>query len=84
MDLEYAQVSDNYSPKEIIARVGSTVTWINDDTSPHTITSDRAGLFDSSILSAGHKWMHTFVKIGDYEYHCTLHPWMKGNVKVIS
>ena len=75
---------DNYSPKEIIARVGSTITWINDDTLPHTITSDRAGLFDSSILSAGHKWMHTFVKIGDYEYHCTLHPWMKGSVKVIS
>jgi FtsP/CotA-like multicopper oxidase with cupredoxin domain len=65
---------DNYSPKEITAHVGSTITWINDDTLPHTITSDKAGLFDSSIVSAGQKWAHPFVKIGDYEYHCTLRP----------
>jgi nitrite reductase (NO-forming) len=73
---------DNYSPKQITTKVGSTITWTNEDNLPHTITSDKTGLFDSSIVSANQQWKHTFDKIGIYEYHCTLHPWMEGNIIV--
>jgi len=61
----------------------SEVTWINEDIMPHTVTSDKAGIFDSSIISAHQQWKDTFNTIGSYAYHCTLHPWMEGKVAVV-
>jgi len=47
----------------------------------HTVTS-TTGLFDSGILNPGQTWSYTFVQAGVYNYYCTLHSWMKGNVTV--
>ncbi len=74
---------ENFQPKEITAKFNSEVTWINEDIMPHTVTSDRAGIFDSSIISAHQQWKHTFNTNGSYAYHCTLHPWMEGKVAVV-
>lgn len=68
--------------------VGSTVTWINEDESYHTVTSGDAltgpnRIFDSGILSPKVKWPWTFDIPGQYDYYCTVHPFMSGQVKVI-
>lgn len=61
--------------------VGTTVTWRNDDTVPHTVTSD-AGLFDSGNLDPGQTFTHTFELTGNFPYHCEIHPTMRGRVLV--
>ncbi len=71
-----------YSPPTItvVMGVNNTITWINNDQAPHTVTD--TGVFDSGILNAGESWTHTFTTPGTYVYHCTIHPWMTGTVIV--
>ncbi len=72
---------NDYSPYEFIASVGDTITWINNDDIPHTVTaSDNS--FDSGILKKGEVWSHTFTEPGVYYYFCLPHPWMKGIITV--
>lgn len=72
-----------YSPGNFTVKAGKTVTWVNKDTTVHTVTSGTSGLFDSGNLSPGQTWSHAFTQSGVYKYYCTLHSWMKGNVTVI-
>ena len=74
-------------PAEISVGVGETVTWSNDDTAAHTVTSGSAvdgpdGVFDSSLFMAGKTFEHTFDTAGTYPYFCMVHPWMNGVVIV--
>jgi plastocyanin len=65
---------------------GTTVTWSNDDTAAHTVTSGTPegsdGLFDSSIFMAGTSFEFTFDEAGTYDYFCMVHPWMTGIIHV--
>ncbi|HET6517760.1 MAG TPA: plastocyanin/azurin family copper-binding protein, partial [Nitrosopumilaceae archaeon] len=66
---------------------GGTVTWSNDDTAAHTVTSGGptagpSGMFDSSLVMGGKTFQFTFDKAGTYDYFCMVHPWMTGTVKV--
>lgn len=75
--------SNSYNPNAIEVRVGDTVTWINDDSSPHTVTSSSDdSTFDSDVLRKGETFSFTFDKEGEYPYFCTLHPSMVGTVIV--
>ncbi|MBI3116459.1 MAG: cupredoxin domain-containing protein [Thaumarchaeota archaeon] len=77
------QSSPGYSPAAInvVIGVNSTITWSNDDTSPHTVT-DRNGAFDSANMNTGATFTFTFTTAGTYDYYCVYHPWMKGTVVV--
>jgi plastocyanin len=75
-------VVDSYVPASIEINSGTIVTWANNDTVIHTVT-DTKKIFDSKFIQAGGSWQYTFEKPGEYEYLCTLHPWMKGTVSVI-
>ena len=68
-----------FSPSEITINSGDTVTWINNDDAPHTITGDS---FDSGTISNGQEFKNTFQEKGTYEYHCNFHSSMKGKVIV--
>ena len=73
------------SPAKVV--VGSTITWTNDDTLPHTVTSGNPekgpnSTFDSGIMSAGDSFTFTFDKPGVLEYYCAVHPWMINTVMV--
>jgi plastocyanin len=57
------------------------VTWINKDPFPHTVTS-KEGRFDSREIAAGKSWSFTPRKAGAFAYVCTLHPTMKGVLRV--
>ena len=71
----------SYSPTSIEIDPGTVVTWTNDDTVIHTVT-DTQKTFDSEFIQGGGTWQYTFEKPGQYDYLCTLHPWMKGTVSV--
>ncbi|WP_051344383.1 multicopper oxidase domain-containing protein [Alicyclobacillus herbarius] len=75
-----------YSPQTLHVTVGTTVTWRNDDTMAHTVTSGQQphkdGRFDSGNLDPGQTFSYTFKKPGRYPYFCTYHPGMTGTVVV--
>ena len=69
--------------------VGTTVTWTNRDSAPHTATSGTGGLFDgvswdSPILGQGDSYSHTFTEVGTFSYTCRVHPSMSGTVTVVA
>jgi plastocyanin len=70
-----------FSPAQTEIAVGTTVTWINNDTVPHTAT-ESDGLFDSGVLDAGASFSFTFDEPGTYDYTCLIHPEMKGTIVV--
>ena len=79
-----------FVPNILTVPKGTTVTWTNDDTTLHTVTSGSAESgnpgtgteFDSSDLAAGKTFQHQFSIPGTFDYYCTLHPYMKGKVVV--
>jgi plastocyanin len=76
-----------FIPSSVKINVGDTVSWSNDDTAAHTVTSGKPangpdGNFDSSLLMVGKTFDVTFDNAGKYDYFCMVHPWMVGEVQV--
>ena len=75
-----------YIPSEITVEKGSSVTWINEDSAFHSVTSgvydEPTGLFDSGYMDPYQTFSYVFDTSGTYDYYCTLHPWMEGKVIV--
>ncbi|NNF65700.1 MAG: multicopper oxidase domain-containing protein [Acidimicrobiia bacterium] len=71
----------DYSINELRIAVGTTVTWINNDEQIHTVT-DVDGAFDSGFFATGESWSYTFDTVGEFEYFCIPHPWMRAKVIV--
>ena len=75
-----------YIPSLIVIEKGKQVTWVNEDSAFHSVTSGfydtPTELFDSGHLDPFESYTLTFDETGIYDYHCTLHPWMKGQVIV--
>src|SRR4029077_1904755 len=76
-----------YRPDNITLVIGvnDTVTWTNDDSAAHTVTSTGApscGAFDSGNMSSGATYTHTFGVPGTYQYDCKYHGWMTGTIVV--
>jgi plastocyanin len=72
----------SYEPATITVKKGDAIEWTNKDNVPHTVTSskDDGGSFDSSILLNNQKYVLDTSTLTDaeYEYFCTLHPFMVG------
>jgi amicyanin len=64
-------------------RVGTTVTWTNQDSAPHSVTF-KNGMKDSGLLYQGQSFSYTFNTLGTYQYYCTVHPYMVATVTVVS
>ena len=76
-----------YLPLNLEIPVGTTVTWVNDDSVPHNIQSmDEEGnviqLFNSPPMNTGDRFEFTFEESGVYNYFCSFHPWRVGVVTV--
>jgi amicyanin len=72
-----------FEPNEIVVKAGTTVTWVNADRVPHTVTSTASPpLFDSRTLRAGDAFSFEFQAAGAYDYFCKVHPYMTGKVLV--
>ena len=79
VDLNIAKFA--FAPKEITIAPGTKIVWTNHDETPHTVTSKDKS-FASKGLDTDDKFEHTFASEGDFNYICTLHPFMTGVVHV--
>jgi plastocyanin len=76
------EISDNaFNPAQLNVAPGTTVTFVNNGTVPHTATADN-GAFDTGELQPGYS-MDIFLEgSGTVTYHCELHPDMLGSIVV--
>jgi plastocyanin len=92
---EASEMADQaYDPNPVKVKSGDTVTWTNDDSQAHTVTSGTDSSdpnmekeFDSSpglntLLSTHQTFSHKFTTTGEFPYFCQLHPTMVGKVVV--
>jgi plastocyanin len=70
-----------FTPATLTVTAGTTVTWKNEDDSPHRI-GDKDGTFRSAALDTDDAFSHTFATPGEYPYICTIHPYMVGKIIV--
>ena len=71
----------NFTPPTLVVAPGTTVTWTNDDDSPHSVR-EKDGKFKSAALDTDDKFSQTFATPGEYEYFCSIHPRMVGKIVV--
>jgi plastocyanin len=76
-----------YTPNSLEIRVHDTVSWSNNDTAAHTVSSGnpkdgKNDIFDSGLFMTGNTFAHTFDDPGTFPYFCMVHPWMTGEIIV--
>jgi plastocyanin len=71
-----------FSPAVLSIPAGDTVIWTNNDSAPHTVTSDSGTELNSPSLGRGQTFTHIFATVGSLPYHCSIHPSMRGGVTV--
>lgn len=73
-----------FNPTVIRARVGQTVMWFNDDSSPHNVTYVSGPRFRSSrpMIPPGTRFSLRLTEPGTIHYYCSIHPWMKATIDV--
>lgn len=71
-----------FNPSTLTVPVGTTVTWTNEDSTTHTVTSDSGSEFDSGQIPSGQTYSHTFNTAGTFSYHCSIHTSMKAQIVV--
>ncbi len=72
-----------FRPATVNITVGTAVGWRNFGSAPHTSTSDT-GVWDSGVLTTGDVFGRRFQSPGVFQYHCSIHPFMTGQVVVSS
>lgn len=79
MNVEVTINNLTFDPANVSISVGDTVVWKNVDKVEHQIKIAEA---ESTILTEGKIFSHTFNTAGTFNYTCTIHPSMKGTVIV--
>jgi len=80
----------SFVPEEITVRIGTILVWIMGMIDPlypaqHIIVSDDSSLFESRRLDAADQtFTFTVTEVGIIRYHCTIHPFMTGTVRVVA
>jgi plastocyanin len=81
----------SYDPLSLTVKKGDEIDVVNKDSSPHTVTSGKAPdapdagkQFDTSIVNVGAsaKVATANLEPGEYDFHCAVHPFMTGKLKV--
>src|ERR671920_1926507 len=81
----------SYDPLSLTVKKGDEIDVVNKDSSPHTVTSGKAPdapdagkQFDTSIVNVGAsaKVATANLEPGEYDFHCAVHPFMLGKLKV--
>ncbi|HZP96919.1 MAG TPA: cupredoxin domain-containing protein [Candidatus Limnocylindria bacterium] len=74
-----------FGPASLTIAKGTKVTFTNNDTTKHTVTSGanrtKDGTFDQT-LESGSETTISFDTPGTYEYFCSFHSSMKGTIVV--
>jgi plastocyanin len=88
-----------FHPSNITVKVGTTLTWRNDEAITHTVTSGRYvgvgkttglrssqkadGMFNEKLAEKGKTFSFTFTKPGTYTYYCDIHQGMNATITVV-
>ena len=71
-----------FTPKELALAPGDTITWINYDLIPHTVTADDES-WDSGLIGVQEQWQ-TVVEADMYAaYFCRYHPSMTARLRIV-
>jgi plastocyanin len=75
---------DNFQFTPAVLRVsaGTAVTWINKDDTPHRIASTQNKFQPSGVLDTDQRFTVTLTEPGTYDYFCSIHPKMQGQIVV--
>ena len=89
-----------FNPSTTTVKVGTTVTWLNDEAITHTVTSGRFvgvdkttdlrssqnpdGTFNAKLAGKGKTFSFTFTKPGTYTYYCDIHQGMNATITVVA
>jgi YVTN family beta-propeller protein len=80
-DAKISIVDFAYEPHSITIRTGDSIAWSNDDGAAHTVTF-RDGSAGAKSLAPGKTFTRTFERAGTYDYFCSFHPYITGQVIV--
>jgi plastocyanin len=72
-------VGFSFGPTKVAVQPGQAVTWLNTDGSPHQISVQGR---KTGVLLKGQSESLKFDQEGLFDYVCSLHPAMKGQVEV--
>lgn len=73
-------IGSSFNPKNLTVTKGATVTWTNNESVIHTISSSED--LNSGNILPGKSYSRVFNDAGTYNYHCSLHPNMIGSIIV--
>jgi plastocyanin len=73
-----------FTPSQVSIKKGGTVTWTNNDSTTHTVVDDlsNVGGPNSGNIDPGKTYSFTFNNTGSFQYHCSIHPSMRGTIVV--
>ena len=72
-----------FNPSEVTITKGSRIIWKNLDSVMHTVTFDKNQVYYINYqIQPGKEASDYFNYAGNYSYHCSVHPSMKGKVTV--
>ena len=81
-DTVMAEVRDfMFQPARLTVKAGTTVIWTNGGQVAHSVTAED-GSFDSGLIESGERRAMLFSKTGSFPFHCTPHPFMRGEIVV--
>jgi plastocyanin len=70
-----------FSPNPITVKAGAPITVVNEDNVTHTLSAN-GGAFNTGDLGGGRRDRITAASAGTYAYHCEIHTFMTGTVRV--
>jgi|SRR5690242_2145861 plastocyanin len=71
-----------FDPKSVTVKVGQKVTWTNEDTVDHNVTSQSGETIKSDNFGKGGTFSFTPKTAGTIKYVCTIHPGMTATLTV--
>ena len=74
--------SNSFSPNPANVIVGQTVAWKNNGGTTHTATADGGSFNTGNIADGSSSVLVTVTTLGDFGYHCSIHPSMTGTLHV--
>lgn len=70
-----------FSPQPLVVAKGTVLQVSNADDAPHTATADD-GAFDTGSLGQGESKEVTLSRPGEIAFHCSIHDYMRGVIRV--
>ncbi len=82
-DFTISQKKKRFTPKQVNAKIGDTLVFVNDDRYAHNLFSESPGFgFDVRKQMPGDTYKLALEKSGTFEIRCVIHPRMKMTVNV--